>query len=203
MNLPLQVAVYAVAIPALVTAAAFIAARLTLKRRPLASERAAAVGLSQGVALKDIASALETITAVAGRLRPLPARKGARLIDDSYNANPASLEAGLAVLAAHPGRRTLVLGDMAELGEEAVELHRQAGRLARERGIDRLYAVGELAREAAEAFGAQGCGFSTVEALVTALLEDLNKEDTVLVKGSRSAGMERVVDALTPSRGEG
>ncbi len=164
---------------------------------------ATAVALSLGVELGSIRAALESMVPVAGRLRPRQGRRGARLIDDSYNANPASLQAGLAVLAAHSGRRTLVLGDMAELGEEAVALHRQAGETARTMGIDRLYAVGSLAAEAAQSFGAQGRCFDTVEGLVQALLDDLDKEDTVLVKGSRSAGMERVVAALTPQRGEG
>ncbi len=164
---------------------------------------ATAIALSLGVELEAVRAALESMTPVDGRLRPRRGLRGARVIDDSYNANPASLRAGLAVLAAYPGRRTLVLGDMAELGADAAEMHRQAGQTARSMGIDRLYAVGPLAAGAAETFGAQGRRFDTVEGLVEALLEDLDKEDTVLVKGSRSAGMERVVNVLAPQRGEG
>ena len=164
---------------------------------------AVAVGLALGVDPRAGAAALAAMTPVAGRLRPLPARGGARLIDDSYNANPASVAAALDVLAACSGRRTLGLGAMAELGAEAEALHAEVGRAARARGIERLFALGEGAAPAVPAFGPGGHHFDSMDALLETLQMDLNENDTVLVKGSRSAGMERVVQALAPQAGEG
>jgi UDP-N-acetylmuramoyl-tripeptide--D-alanyl-D-alanine ligase len=129
-------------------------------------------------------------------------RNGATLLDDSYNANPASLRAGLLVLGECPGQRFLALGDMAELGEEAAALHRQVGEAAREAGIDRLYACGALSRGAVEAFGAEGHFFAQQQQLIEALLPQMREGLTVLVKGSRSSHMERVVEALCAG-GEG
>jgi len=99
-------------------------------------------------------------------------------------------------LAACAGRRVLVLGDMGELGEAAAALHREAGTMAREAGIDALYATGPLSLLAAEAFGQEGRHYAEQTALVEALQHDLAPQMTVLIKGSRSAHMERVVDAL-------
>jgi UDP-N-acetylmuramoyl-tripeptide--D-alanyl-D-alanine ligase len=121
---------------------------------------------------------------------------GAALIDDTYNANPASLHAAVEVLAAEPGTRLLVLGDMAELGAEGGALHAAAGREAREAGVDALLAVGPLSRQSADAFGSGAMHFDDVDALVAALKPLLGGDVTVLVKGSRSMRMERVVEAL-------
>uniref|UniRef100_UPI003D143533 glutamate ligase domain-containing protein n=1 Tax=Sedimenticola sp. TaxID=1940285 RepID=UPI003D143533 len=104
--------------------------------------------------------------------------------------------AGLEVLAGCDGRRYLAMGDMGELGGTADELHRQVGRDARDLGIDRLYATGELSRYATEAFGENGFHFSQQQQLIEALLPQMNDNTTVLVKGSRSSHMECVVDAL-------
>jgi len=127
--------------------------------------------------------------------------QGARLLDDSYNANPTSLRAAMDLLAALPGKRWLVLGNMGELGGDAETLHEEAGRSARLLGIDRLYTVGTLAQHAAQGFGAQARQFPTAEALIEALRDDLAGTDAgqvaLLVKGSRSSRMERVVAALT------
>ena len=122
---------------------------------------------------------------------------GALIIDDTYNANPTAFAAAIELLAGRPGRRWLVVGDMAELGDDAPRWHAWVGEQARARGIDRLFAVGALARRAAEAFGAEGETFPDQEALVGALRETLGDGVTLLVKGSRSARMERVVEALT------
>jgi UDP-N-acetylmuramoyl-tripeptide--D-alanyl-D-alanine ligase len=96
-----------------------------------------------------------------------------------------------------PGRRWLVLGDMGELGAGAEELHHAAGVQARELGIERLYAVGELARYAAQGFGEGAVHFPDVEELVAEVSQRLTPEVAVLVKGSRAARMERVVAGLT------
>ncbi|SCZ50449.1 UDP-N-acetylmuramoyl-tripeptide--D-alanyl-D-alanine ligase [Thiohalomonas denitrificans] len=157
---------------------------------------AAALAISMGLSGDDIAAGLGSLQPVKGRLVPRAALNGARLIDDSYNANPDSLRAGIEVLATASGRRVLALGDMGELGDDAPALHARAGEDARRKHIDALYATGPLARFAAEAFGPQGRHFDTIDALVAALRSELSPEVTVLVKGSRTARMERVADAL-------
>lgn len=155
----------------------------------------AAIALS--IDFSDIAAGLASLSKVKGRLTTRPGRNGSTILDDSYNANPASLLAGLEVLAACGGRRLLVLGDMGELGENARELHRRAGEQAREMGIDALYTTGRLSQAASEAFGENGHFYESQQQLIEALLPRMNAELTVLVKGSRSSRMERVVEALS------
>jgi UDP-N-acetylmuramoyl-tripeptide--D-alanyl-D-alanine ligase len=157
---------------------------------------AVAASLAVGADLDDAAQGLATLEPVPGRLCPLSGHNGARLIDDSYNANPDSVLAALRVLAAAPGRRTLVLGDLAELGADAVDLHRQLGEQAAVFGIDRLFTTGALSGHAGAAFGGPHRHFDGRAALVDALLSGLSTEDSVLVKGSRSARMDEVVKAL-------
>ncbi len=162
---------------------------------------AAAAALSLGVDLEAVRRGLEAVDPVPGRLQPRRGPRGALVLDDSYNANPDSLAAALAVLAEAPGRRLLALGDMLELGPEAVALHRKAGHQARAVGVERLHALGPLAREAAAAFGPGGHAHEDPGTLVRALLRELDAEAVVLVKGSRGAGMERVVQALLEAAG--
>ena len=161
----------------------------------------AAAALALGMDLDGIADGLASVRPVAGRLSWMDTQQGARLLDDSYNANPTSLRAALDLLAGLPGQRWLVLGDMKELGGDAAALHEEAGRTARTLGIDRLYTVGPLAQQAAAGFGAQGRHFASAEALIEALREHLADTDAakvaLLVKGSRSSRMERIVAALT------
>ena len=152
--------------------------------------------LALNIDFSDIAAGLESLSVVKGRLTMRAGLNGATILDDSYNANPASLHAGLEVLASCRGVRLLALGDMGELGDNAEALHRQAGNDARAMGIDGLYATGRLSRRASEAFGENGHFYEQQQQLVEALLPQLNKEVTVLVKGSRSSRMERVVEAL-------
>ena len=166
----------------------------------------AAAALALGMDLHAIADGLAAVRPVAGRLSWMNTQQGARLLDDSYNANPTSLRAALDLLAGLPGQRWLVLGDMKELGDDAAAIHEEAGRAARNLGIDRLYTVGALAQQAAEGFGAQGRHFADAEALIEALRGELADTDAskvaLLVKGSRSSRMERVVSALTGHAGE-
>ncbi len=157
---------------------------------------AAALATAVGADANDVAAGLESLKPVRGRLAPRAAINGARLIDDSYNANPASLRAGIEVMGSLPGRRVLVLGDMGELGDNEEALHAEAGHEAHSKGIGALYATGPLSRFAVEAFGPRGYHFDTIDALVAALEPELAPDMTVLVKGSRAARMERVVDAL-------
>ncbi|MGM0594725.1 MAG: UDP-N-acetylmuramoyl-tripeptide--D-alanyl-D-alanine ligase [Pseudomonadota bacterium] len=159
----------------------------------------AAIGaaIALGVDLEVIAKGLNDLSPVDGRLQIRQGREGATILDDSYNANPSSMLAGLEVLAGCDGRRYLAMGDMGELGGEGDEMHRQVGRDARRLGIDGLYATGELSRVACEAFGEGAQHFARQEELVAALQPALAEDVTVLVKGSRSSHMERVVEALT------
>ena len=133
---------------------------------------------------------------MGGRLQVVAGRGHARLIDDSYNANPASVRAAIEYLAAQPGCRWLVLGDMAELGADAVTLHEQVGAYAADQGLDGLVAVGELAAAAASAFGRGAVAVADVPAVVATLEDQLNEDLTVLIKGSRCMGLEAVVAAL-------
>ena len=143
-----------------------------------------------------IVAGLESVRAFPGRLQDRPGAGASRLIDDSYNANPASTRAAIDVLARLPGTRHLVLGEMLELGEESARHHAEAGRLARRRGIERLWALGPVAAEAAVAFGPGGAVHDDAGELAAALRPLLGERDVVLVKGSRGARMERVVEAL-------
>lgn len=154
---------------------------------------ATAAAIALNLPLENIVAGLEKFGGVAGRLQHKAGRNGALLIDDTYNANPASLTAAIAVLAQKTGQRVLVLGDMGELGENAAAFHAGIGITARDAGIDKLYAMGELSREAVREFGGNARHFDSITALQDALEEDLNSGTTVLVKGSRFMKMERVV----------
>jgi UDP-N-acetylmuramoyl-tripeptide--D-alanyl-D-alanine ligase len=160
---------------------------------------AAAGALAAGVSLKSVEQGLAAFRAVGGRMQRLVARSGATLIDDSYNANPDSARAAIDVLAAERGTKFLLLGDMGEVGERGVEFHEEIGRYARERGIDRLYAAGDLSRAAVGAFGQGARHFATVEAMVTAAQGEIVSGAAALVKGSRFMRMERVVQVLAAS----
>ena len=162
---------------------------------------AASLALGAGIALSAIAAGLNAARPVAGRLNTHRLARGATLIDDSYNANPGSLNAALETLASGGGERWLALGDMRELGEDAAALHAEVGRRARASGIARLYALGELSAAAAEAFGAGARSFENHDALADALRADIAAVATpeslrVLVKGSRGSAMDRVVKAM-------
>ncbi|MCG6871539.1 MAG: UDP-N-acetylmuramoyl-tripeptide--D-alanyl-D-alanine ligase [Gammaproteobacteria bacterium] len=163
---------------------------------------AAAAAFALGIRPDAIRRGLESVAAIAGRLQRLSLPGGATLLDDSYNANPASLEAAVAVLAAEAGRRVLVLGDMGELGASERQLHARCGTAARTAGLDALYTLGELARSAAEAFGEGAREFDDLPALVAAIQDFLAGPGPVslLVKGSRASCMERVVKALVGGR---
>ena len=157
---------------------------------------AATLAHAAGVGLRDIAAGLQAAEAVEGRLLRRTSSQGWTLIDDSYNANPGSALAAVATLALQPGERWLVLGDMAELGGESAALHARVGQAARTQGIARVYAVGRLAAQAAEAFGEGARVYADQAALIAALRHDLQPGVCALVKGSHSSHMENVVAAL-------
>ena len=164
---------------------------------------AASAAWACGCSATDIRSGLEAMRAQPGRLQVRAGSRGASLIDDTYNANPASLRAAIKTLAGRSGRKMLILGNMAELGERAEDLHRQAGREARDAGIDMLFARGDLAALAAEAFGESGQSFDSTDSLIRAARSFLSPGLTVLIKGSRSARMEQVANALVCASQEG
>lgn len=158
---------------------------------------AAACAVAVGVDVAEIAEGLDRLVPPPGRLSWKSTPQGARLLDDSYNANPSSLQAGMALLAAQPGTRLLVLGGMAELGADSVRLHHEAGRAARALGLDAIYGLGALAAEAVRGFGSPAKAFEDIDELTAAVRARLDSNSVVLIKGSRSARMERVVAALT------
>jgi UDP-N-acetylmuramoyl-tripeptide--D-alanyl-D-alanine ligase len=172
-------------------------AQAVLKAPGLHNVRNAVAASAAAAALEvpapAIARGLAGYAGIKGRLQPKAAVNGATLIDDTYNANPESVRAAIAVLAQAPGARLLVLGDMGELGAGAAQLHAEIGAAARESGIQRLFTLGELAAHAARAFGAGGRAFTRIEDLLAEIEIALTPGATVLVKGSRFMQMERVV----------
>jgi len=166
---------------------------------------AAAAAWAAGLSLEAVSAGLARVAGVPGRLQLRPGLGGSQLIDDSYNANPVSLRAAMQTLAGLGGRGWLVLGDMAELGEDAIALHAQAGLEACRLGLERLYALGPMSAEAAQAFDGGVRRYAELEPLVASLRDDLQRAGAgvhVLVKGSRSARMERVVSVLAAAGGE-
>ena len=157
---------------------------------------AAAVAVAAGIGPAAVRSGLAAFRGIKGRLQRRLGLNGSLLLDDTYNANPDSVRAGIDVLAATVGKKILVLGDMGEIGEMTAQFHDEIGGYAKSQGIDRLFAFGESAALAALNFGAGGQHFKKVETLIEALVAELKPETTVLVKGSRFMRMERVVNAV-------
>jgi UDP-N-acetylmuramoyl-tripeptide--D-alanyl-D-alanine ligase len=157
---------------------------------------ATAAALAAGAGNDAVKRGLEAFRAVAGRLVARRARQGALVLDDTYNANPDSMRAAIDVLAAAPGTRCLVMGDMGEVGAQGPAFHREIGQYARERGVKRLYGLGMLSREAVAAFGEGAHHFDAVEPLIAAVASEAHAGATLLVKGSRFMKMERVVASL-------
>lgn len=164
---------------------------------------AAALSMQLGASLADVAEGLQTMTQVKGRLNSKALTPKLRLLDDTYNANVASVMAAMDTLAGYSGVRVFILGDMAELGENARQYHEQVGHYAYSKGIDYLFTMGVLSQQASAVYGNKGAHFTDVEALIETLeviCTSAQSGVSVLVKGSRSARMERVVDAIEVSR---
>lgn len=155
---------------------------------------AACCAHAAGVSLAETVSGLQTFNPVAGRMQARELEGGFQLIDDSYNANPDSVRAAIDVLASLNGKKILVLGDMGEVGDNGDAVHAEVGAYARESGIDLLLTLGKASSLAADAFGAHGHAFTQIDPLTDHLQTLLPAH--VLVKGSRSARMERVLVAL-------
>ena len=157
---------------------------------------AATAAYALDIPLSTIKKGLEQTGAVSKRLNIHLLRNGIQVIDDSYNANPLSVQAAIATLAEQDGNTCLVLGDMKELGSEAWRYHTEAGQLAKVKGIDQLYTYGELSQAASAAFGITAKHFNDQTALITCLQSSLTAPATVLIKGSYSMRMDKVAQAL-------
>ncbi len=172
--------------------------RLSLQGEHNITNALMAIAAAQTVGATDdaIARGLAGLQAFKGRLQALKLTSRWTVIDDSYNANPASMKAAIEVLAGYPGTRSAVLGAMAELGEDHTEMHRDIGRFARARGVDRLLVVGSGCEGYVEGYGAATEVCSSHDEAVSRLVESSAGSQTVLVKGSRSAAMDRVVEGI-------
>lgn len=157
---------------------------------------AAASCLALGVDFAQIAEGLSRMRPVAGRVQPVRAGNGALLINDTYNANPSSFKAALDVLLDLPGEPWVALGAFGELGEGSPDLHAELGVLAKSSGVTRLFATGPNADLAVASFGPGAWFFPCQEELIERLQEELRGDVALLVKGSRSQRMERVIEAL-------
>ncbi len=165
---------------------------------------AAACAVAAGAPLQSVLRGLEAFHPVTGRMQPRALDGGFQLIDDTYNANPDSVRAAIDVLARLNGTKVLVLGDMAEVGADSHALHAEVGGYAKDQGIDVLLVHGAACAHAARAFGPQGFVFDSLADLLRGITPWMPAH--ILVKGSRSARMERVVAALaqqTPKSEEG
>ena len=156
-----------------------------------------------GVPNETIALGLAAFQAVNGRLQAKQAANGARVIDDTYNANPDSVRAAIDVLAQATDEGILVLGDMGEVGTEGKAYHQEIGAYARERGVAQLFTFGDLAQDAALAFGEAARHFENIDELQLALDACISSSSTILIKGSRFMKMERVVTHLTQQQSIG
>lgn len=157
---------------------------------------AAACCYAVGISLHDIQRGLINFGGVKGRLTLLSGRNQSTIIDDTYNANLRSVLTALEVLAKRPGKKIFVFGDMGELGEWAVQHHHEVGAAARQLGIDKLYSYGQQSVVTAEAFGHGGAHCSSQDEIAQTVIDELDSNTTVLVKGSRSSAMEKIVYKL-------
>jgi UDP-N-acetylmuramoyl-tripeptide--D-alanyl-D-alanine ligase len=157
---------------------------------------AAAATLALGISLEQIKQGLENVKPVTGRLQPLVSRLGNIVIDDSYNANAASLKAGLAVLQNCQGKPWLIFGAFGELGDDSIKIHADMGEVIKASGVQRLFAIGDDARYTVQAFGAGATFFDSQDELISVLKQELQGDETLLIKGSRARRMENVAAAL-------
>ncbi len=181
-------------------AQAELALKVPGKHNVMNALAAIAATQSLGVPLQSIVLSLSEFENIQGRLTITNTKFGYRVIDDTYNANPLSVSVAIDVLADMQGTMTdetvLVLGDMAELGESAEKLHSEIGVKAKNAGITALYATGKLSVNTVNAFGDNGFYFQNKNELINALKKKLTGNEVVLIKGSRSAAMEEVVERI-------
>ena len=162
---------------------------------------ATAAARTSGASWDAVQRGLAAMGNVSGRLRALSGSGGATIYDDSYNANPGSVRAAIDFLAARGGQTWLVLGDMAELGAESLQLHREIGAEAKKYGVSKLYCIGDQARAAADGFGKGARWYADIQALADAITAMPKDDVTILVKGSRCMGLEKLVAILQNDSG--
>lgn len=158
---------------------------------------ASACALAAGATLTSIKAGANHMSFESGRLTRVAGLNGSTIVDDSYNANPGSMKAAIDVLANSSSSTLLILGDMAELGDQSAQLHQQVGEYAREKNIHALFAYGHYANDYLQGFGDNGQSFDDLHQMIHKIKECLTQTSSVLIKGSRGAQMERVVSALT------
>ena len=167
---------------------------------------AACIALGVGLDVSLIKAGLERAIAVPGRLNLKRGLNEAWIVDDSYNANPASMKAAIDVLSNTDTeqKRVLVLGEMAELGKEANDLHFKVGKYAKDAGVDQFYCLSETNSQYSssyiEGYGAGARRFTSLNRLVDELKEELGPGVFVVIKGSRSSAMERVVNQVVDTQ---
>ena len=166
------------------------------RHNALNAAAATALALAAGANLGHVYAGLSKARPVAGRLNRIAHVSGALILDDSYNANPASIKAGIDALRLLPGEHWLALGDVKELGPSGPELHADIGRYAAQAGIRRLFAVGDLSRHTVEGFGTGAQHFANQSELLAALAPALGAQINLLIKGSHSSAMDRITRAL-------
>lgn len=157
---------------------------------------AAAMAMAAGAKLEHVKKGLAQFTSVNGRMKVVPGLRQATLIDDSYNASPSSFKAAIDVLVLTQGKTIVVMGDMGELGSEAESGHREVGEYARARGVDHFIAVGNQSRLAVAAFGDGAIFLEDRDEFAATIMPLLDSSVTVLIKGSRSQGMEKLVQQI-------
>jgi UDP-N-acetylmuramoyl-tripeptide--D-alanyl-D-alanine ligase len=160
---------------------------------------ASSLAYSVGIDKEHIGKAIKTFTSFDKRFRPIVTRKGFAIIDDTYNANPSSMEWAIKTLLELPseGKRIVVLGDMRELGEKSPEYHRELGRFLKSSGVSVIALIGQEMSEAYDELGAERAKlFQDKGPLIDYIAGQVEKGDTVLVKGSRASKMEEIVEAL-------
>jgi UDP-N-acetylmuramoyl-tripeptide--D-alanyl-D-alanine ligase len=175
--------------------------RLAGRHNVINALAAAASAIALNIELDQIKQGLECLQPVKGRLQPLIGQRGNIVIDDTYKANAASLEAGLDVLINCPGQPWLILGAFGEQGPDSAKIHQDLGVLIKAKGIERLMAVGADARNTVQAFGQNGLFFATQNELIEALKNELTGGEAILIKGSRAQRMENVVAMLLETTG--
>lgn len=157
---------------------------------------AAALAMEAGAGLEQVVVGLQVTPSVRGRLNVRKGLGGATILDDTYNASPRSFQAAIDLLAELPGLRIVVAGDMGELGDGREEAHAELGAYAATKGIDHFYGTGPLTSLAVHSFGSNAAHAPDCFQLAELVRDKLAPGVCVLVKGSRSAGMERVVQLL-------
>jgi len=157
---------------------------------------AAALAYAAGVRLPEIEQGLNNFKAVSGRMNLLHHAMGARVIDDSYNANPGSVRKAIDSLESFAGKRIIVLGNMAELGADEVEMHCQIGDYLNAKDVDMVVTIGELAANIGKQTLKPSHHCSTITEITELLKPLLNEGSTILIKGSRSAGLDQLVDQI-------